>query len=153
MLRAKIQWRSRVARRYVRRPSTRRGGLCCGEWSGIRSAIRWRWRALLVPGGWLFGHDAIRETPDGDERIQIKGRAFDKTSKRSQRIGKIKAEAACDKAILVLLDNATLEPVEMWEAAYEQAMTHLKMPGSKARSERGSMSVNAFKKIAQAIWP
>ncbi len=101
----------------------------------------------------MAGHDAIRETSNGDERIQIKGRAFDRTSKRSQRIGKIKAEAACDKVILVLLDNATLEPVEMWEAAYDQVIVHLKKPGSKARNERGSMSVTAFKKIAEAVWP
>jgi hypothetical protein len=106
----------------------------------------------LVPPR-MAGHDAIRKTPDGDERIQIKGRAFDKTSKRSQRIGKIKAEAACDKVILVLLDNTTLNPLEMWEAAYGEVITHLKRPGSKARNERGSMSVTAFKKIAKAIWP
>lgn len=106
----------------------------------------------LVPPR-MSGHDAIRKTPNGDERIQIKGRAFDKASKRSQRIGKIKAEAACDKVILVLLDNTTLDPVEMWEASYDQVISHLKRPGSKARNERGSMSVSAFKKIAEAIWP
>ncbi len=106
----------------------------------------------LVPPR-LSGHDAIRKTPNGEERIQIKGRAFDRNSKRSQRIGKIKAEAACDKVILVLLDNTTLDPVEMWEASYDKVISHLKRPGSKARNERGSMSVSAFKKIAEAIWP
>jgi hypothetical protein len=109
-------------------------------------------RLRLVPPR-MAGHDAIRETSNGDERIQIKGRAFDTTSKRSQRIGKIKSGAACDKVILVLLDSATLEPVEMWEAAYDRVMAHLNRPGSRARNERGSMSVTAFKKIAEAVWP
>ena len=63
------------------------------------------------------GHDAIRDTPFGRERIQIKGRAYDGT-KPGQRLGRIKLDAACDTVILVLLDNATLEPREMWEAPY-----------------------------------
>lgn len=99
------------------------------------------------------GHDAIRKTRYGDERIQIKGRAFDRIGKRSQRIGRIKAAAACDKVILALLDNATLEPIEMWEAPYVAVVTHLEKPGSRARNERGSMSVSAFKKLAKPIWP
>jgi hypothetical protein len=50
-------------------------------------------------------------------------------------------------------EKCGLNPLEMWEAAYDQVITHLKRPGSKARNERGSMSVTAFKKIAKAIWP
>ena len=107
---------------------------------------------ILVPPR-TPGHDATRKTPNGEERIQIKGRAFDRASKRSQRIGSIKAGAACDKVIMALLDNTTLEPVGMWEARYDDVVTHLEKPGSRARNERGSMSVSAFKRIAQPIWP
>jgi len=99
------------------------------------------------------GYDAIRTTQNGKERIQIKGRAFGETSKRSQRLGRIKPGAACDKIILVLLDNCTLEPVEMHEAIYERVVEHLMAPGSKARNERGAMSVSAFKRLATPIWP
>jgi hypothetical protein len=99
------------------------------------------------------GYDAIRITPNGAERIQIKGRAFGETSKRSQRLGRIKSGAACDKIILVLLDNSTLEPVEMHEAVYHRVVEHLTAPGSKARNERGAMSVSAFKRLATPIWP
>jgi hypothetical protein len=107
-------------------------------------------KLTLVPPR-MSGHDAIRKMPNGDERIQIKGRAFDKVIKRSQRIGRIKVGAACDKVILVLLDNTTLDPVEMWEARYDAVVAHLKKSGSRARNERGSMSVGAFKKMAQRI--
>ena len=62
------------------------------------------------------GYDAVRRMPDGtEERIQIKGRAFGDRSK-SHRLGTIKRGSACNHVLLVLLDNATLEPREMWEA-------------------------------------
>jgi hypothetical protein len=109
-------------------------------------------KLTLVPPR-TSGHDAIRKTPKDEERIQIKGRALDSASKKSQRIGSIKADAACDKVIVVLLENRTLEPVGMWEANYEDVITHLEKPGSRARNDRGSMSVSASKKIAQPIWP
>jgi hypothetical protein len=59
----------------------------------------------LVPAR-TAGYDALR----GKERIQIKGRAYSKNSKKSQRISKIRLDAPCDAVLLVLLDNATLEP-------------------------------------------
>jgi hypothetical protein len=107
---------------------------------------------ILVPPR-TEGHDAIRKTPNGDERIQIKGRAFGEDSKPSQRLGIIKHGAACDTVLLVLLDNATLEPVSMWEAPYGSVTTRLLEPRSKARNERGAMSVHDFKKIAKIVWP
>jgi hypothetical protein len=99
------------------------------------------------------GYDAIRRTASGEERIQIKGRAFGEDSKPSQRLGKIKHGAACDKVLLVLLNNATLEPETMWEAPYAAVTKRLLEPGSKARNERGAMSVHDFKKIARIVWP
>ena len=56
------------------------------------------------------GYDAIRHDPNGPVRIQIKGRAFGTDSSRSQRLGRIKPNAACDIVLLVLLDNASLDP-------------------------------------------
>jgi hypothetical protein len=99
------------------------------------------------------GHDAIRKTSLGDERIQIKGRAFGENSKRRQRLGSIKPGAACDTVLLVLLDNATLEPVGIWEAPYDRIVSKLAEPGSKARNERGSLSISAFKQMARPVWP
>ena len=109
-------------------------------------------KLILVPPR-TEGYDAIRKTPKGEERIQIKGRAFGDNSKASQRLGTIKHGATCDKVLLVLLDNATLEPVTMWEAPYSAVTKRLLEPGSKARNVRGAMSVHDFKKLAQLIWP
>lgn len=98
------------------------------------------------------GYDAIRLTPQGERRIQIKGRAFGDHSARSQRLGRIKRGAACDAVVLVLLDSATFEPREIWEADYATVEARLSIPGSKAR-DRGALGISEFKKIAFQIWP
>lgn len=98
------------------------------------------------------GHDALRKTPNGVQRIQIKGRAVKRNSNRSQRVGTIKRGAACDSVLLVLLDQATLEPLEMWEASYPAVEERLAVPGSKSR-DRGALGVAEFKKLAHKVWP
>jgi hypothetical protein len=98
------------------------------------------------------GYDAIRQTSNGPERIQIKGRAYGEDTKASQRLSRIKADALCDAVILVLLDSRTLDPREMWEAPFSAVAARLAVPGSKAR-ERGSLGVAEFKRVARRIWP
>jgi hypothetical protein len=98
------------------------------------------------------GYDALRHTPQGHQRIQIKGRAYGKEAKPSQRLGTIKRGAACDAVLLILLDNRTLEPVEMWEAPYPAVEERLNHPGSKSR-DRGALGVSEFKRLARRIWP
>jgi hypothetical protein len=98
------------------------------------------------------GYDAIRQTADGPQRVQIKGRAFGDDAKPSQRVGTIKRGAPCDAVLLVLLNNKTLEPREMWEASMADVETRLAMPGSKAR-DRGSLGVREFKRLARRVWP
>jgi hypothetical protein len=100
----------------------------------------------LVPAR-TVGFDALR----GSERIQIKGRAYGANAKPGQRMSRIKLDAPCDTVLLVLLDNATLEALEMWEAPYQVVCEALSRPGSKAR-ERGALGVDSFKRIAQRIW-
>lgn len=100
------------------------------------------------------GHDAIRELEDGTrQRVQIKGRAYDPRSRASQRIGTIKTESECDIVMLVLLANTSLEPVEIWEAPFRAVLTRLLEPGSKARNERGALSVADFRRIGIKTWP
>lgn len=99
------------------------------------------------------GYDAIRRTDQGDVRVQIKGRALGADAKPGQRLGRIKPGAACDVVILAVLDPATLDPVEMWEASYDTVVERLEVPGSKARNERGALSVREFKRLATLVWP
>jgi hypothetical protein len=96
------------------------------------------------------GFDALR----GKERIQIKGRAYGGDAKPGQRISRIKADAPCDIVLLVLLDSATLDPREMWEAPIESVRERLACPGSKSR-ERGVLGVAEFQRLplAHRVWP
>ena len=80
------------------------------------------------------------------------GRAYGLDAKPGPRIGRIKKGAACDKVLLVLLDNKTLEPREMWEVDDADVTKRLDVPGSKAR-ERGSLGVSDFRRMARKIWP
>ncbi|MDR3489800.1 MAG: hypothetical protein P4M05_33540 [Bradyrhizobium sp.] len=93
------------------------------------------------------GYDALR----GTERIQIKGRAYGEKTK-GQRMSRIKADAPCDTVLLVLLDSATLDAREMWEAPFPAVAKLLVLTQSKAR-ERGSLAVAEFKSIARKVWP
>jgi hypothetical protein len=101
------------------------------------------------------GYDAIRNGPNGPVFIQIKGRAYGDDAKPGQRLGRIKTDAQCDIVLLVLLDNATLEPREMWEAPFPEVITRLAEPGSKARNERGALSVSDFRRLrsVRRVWP
>lgn len=100
------------------------------------------------------GYDAIRREGKNKQRIQIKGRAYGKDAKPSQKLGTIKRGSPCDAVLLVLLDNRTLDPREMWEAPMAAVEKRLAVPGSKARA-RGALSVNEFKKhcLARQVWP
>lgn len=98
------------------------------------------------------GYDGIRRSKTGIQRVQIKGRAYGDDAKPGQRLGTIKRGAACDAVLLVLLDNRTLEPREMWEASYSAVEDRLGVPGSKARA-RGALGVREFKRLARKIWP
>jgi hypothetical protein len=99
------------------------------------------------------GYDAIRKGPDGKaERIQIKGRALLPGSKPGQRVGKLDLTKPWDLAMLVLLDE-TFTTTAIYEAdrtALEEALT---TPGSRARNERGQLSVSKFKSVGQRIYP
>lgn len=98
------------------------------------------------------GYDAIRQTTGGPQRIQIKGRAYGEAAKPGQRLGIMKSGAPCDRVLLVLLDNGTLEPREMWEAPIAAVEERLAVPGSKARA-RGALRMNEFKRLARRVWP
>lgn len=98
------------------------------------------------------GYDAIRRTRKGKQRIQIKSRAYGDDAKPGQLLGTIKRGAPCDSVLLVLLDNRTLDPREMWEAPMTAVEKRLAVPRSKARA-RGALRVSEFKNLARQVWP
>lgn len=97
------------------------------------------------------GYDAIEKKRGVERRLQIKGRCILNGSSRSQRLGRIDVKKKCDAVLMVLLDqhfNAT----QIYEASWWRVVNELKLPGSKARNERGSLGIAKFKKIATLRW-
>lgn len=97
------------------------------------------------------GYDAIRKVGKKVTKVQIKGRRISRDPKPGQRIGRISLEHEWDTVVLVLLDE-DFEPVGIYEAQRPDIEQALLAPGSKARNERGALSVSKFKSIAELVW-
>jgi len=54
--------------------------------------------------------------------------------------------------LLVLLDEH-YNPTEIYEASRPRVTEALTAPGSKARNDRGQLSISKFKSIGRQIWP
>jgi len=101
------------------------------------------------------GYDAFCQRRRGRETFQIKGRAVSSTDKYRGRVPKIDCSKPFDAVLLVLLNKASFEPLEIWRAERDAVRQRLTAAGSKARNERGSMGIAQFKSIAGArrVWP
>lgn len=98
------------------------------------------------------GYDAIENIKGRKRRLQIKGRCLQKGCKPGQRLGSISAAKPWDAVLLVLLDE-NFNAIEIHEAPRRKIIAALSAPGSKARNERGALSVAKFKKIGKLRWP
>ena len=94
------------------------------------------------------GYDAV--TSDG-RRIQIKARCVLPGSKTGQRVGRIRLDHPWDNVALILMDE-DFEPLAIYEAKRSDIEVALKAPGSRARNERGALSVAKFKAISNCVW-
>jgi hypothetical protein len=97
------------------------------------------------------GYDALRWSGDTCERLQIKGRCVLDASKSGQKIGSIRLRHDWDAVLLVLLD-VDFEATAIYEATRDAIHEALTAPGSKARNERGALSISKFKSIGRLIW-
>lgn len=97
------------------------------------------------------GYDAIRRRGSTVEHLQVKGRCI-LNSNPGQRLGRIDLSKEWDGVLLVLLDP-DLEPTAIYEADRRDIERALLSPGSRARNERGALSVSKFKSIGRKVWP
>jgi hypothetical protein len=98
------------------------------------------------------GFDGWLERDGRQLRVQIKGRAVPWTSRYGGRCPAIKCGDLFDIVLLVLIDNVTMRPREIWEANEAAVAMRLAEGDSKARNERGAMGINQFKNIGRLIW-
>lgn len=85
-------------------------------------------------------------------RVQIKGRAVRWAARYVGRCPAIKCGDQFDIVLLVLIDQDTMRPGEIWEAKEADVINRLAAPGSKSRNERNSMGISQFKSIATLVW-
>lgn len=97
------------------------------------------------------GFDALREEQGKVIRLQVKGRCLLNKSTPGQRVGNIRLDHEWDAVLLVLMDQ-DFEVLCIYEATREEIKEALLKPGSKARNERGALSVSKFKSIGQLVW-
>ena len=97
------------------------------------------------------GYDAV-EVVDGTERLlQIKGRCVLNKSKRGQQLGAIRTDTEWDAVLMVLLDD-NLDAYAIYEADRDKVLKALAAPGSRARNERGALSLSKFRAIGRLRW-
>ena len=66
-------------------------------------------------------------------------------------MGSISLDKKWDTVVLVLLDEG-YEPVSILEANRRKLRAALKRPGSKARNERGQLSIGQFRALSAELW-
>jgi hypothetical protein len=99
------------------------------------------------------GWDASRQRADGSsEKLQIKGRWLMNGSRPSAKVGAIDVKSEFDAVLLVLLD-ADLSPMEILRAERSKVVAALTEKGSIARTVRGQMSISKFRQISIRVWP
>lgn len=97
------------------------------------------------------GYDAVRRVDGREEFIQIKSRAMADNPNPGQRLGSINLEKEWDVVLLALLGH-DFQVREIHEAKRPKIEKELRRPGSKARNERGSLTVNKFVSIGRMVW-
>ena len=95
------------------------------------------------------GYDGVRKS-DG-RRYQIKGRCLMPDCKPGQRLDRIDTKKEFDAVLLVLLDDR-FDALAIYEAERVPVLAALTAPGSKARNERGALSLSKFKSIGRLVW-
>ena len=98
------------------------------------------------------GFDASRRVGSRTQRVEIKGRRVVGALKPGSRVGAIRLDRVWDVVLLVLLDEQ-FRPTEILEAKRGPIERELTRPGSKARNERGQLSVSQFRRAAKRVWP
>lgn len=98
------------------------------------------------------GYDATQIRDGRVCRIQIKGRAVSSADRYRGPCPAIKCGDQFDFVWLVLLDRASLDALEIWEAS-EVAVADRLAGVSAAKQKRNVLAITQFKSIATKIWP
>lgn len=97
------------------------------------------------------GVDALRDTEQGLERVQIKGRVIFDPSKSGQRVGQLNLDADWDVVLLVLMDEE-YRCTDIFSVTKQVLLTALTEQKDGKVNVRGALSVKKFQAIAEHFW-
>lgn len=105
-------------------------------------------RALDEP---MSGVDALLDTKQGVERVQIKGRVIFDPSKTGQRVGQLNLDADWDLVVLVVM-NEDYQCTAIYSVTKAQLLKELDEQHEGKNNARGALSVKKFQAIAEQVW-
>ncbi|MEH6358381.1 MAG: hypothetical protein V7745_05295 [Pseudomonadales bacterium] len=105
-------------------------------------------RALDEP---MSGVDALRDTEQGVERVQIKGRVIFDAKKTGQRVGQLNLDADWDEVVLVMM-NEDYQCTAIFSVTKTQLLVVLDEQQEGKNNARGALSVKKFQAIAEQVW-
>jgi hypothetical protein len=99
----------------------------------------------------MNGVDALRDTEQGVERVQIKGRVIFDAKKNSQRVGQLNLDANWDEIVLVMM-NEDYQCTAIFSVTKTQLCLVLDEQQGGKNNTRGALSVKKFQAISQQVW-
>lgn len=96
--------------------------------------------------------DGLLNSPQGDKKVQVKGRVIFNADKQGQRVGQLNLDADWDVLVLVLM-NDQYETTEIYQLERDRLLAELTDVKSAHKKSRGAISVKKFIAISQLCWP
>lgn len=106
---------------------------------------------MRTPEQLEHGVDALRESEQGIERVQIKGRVIFNPNKSGQRVGQLNLDADWDVVLLVLM-NEDYQCTAIYSLTKTQLLVALTEQKDGKTNVRGALSVKKFQAIAEQVW-
>lgn len=95
--------------------------------------------------------DALWDTAQGVERVQVKGRVIFDVKKSGQRVGQLNLDAEWNRVLLVLM-NEDYQCTRIYSVMKNTLLSALTETSNGKTNVRGAISVKKFQAIADLLW-
>lgn len=95
--------------------------------------------------------DALWATPEGNKKVQVKGRVIFEPTKSGYRVGQFNLDADWDIIVLVLM-NQDYETYRIYRLDRERLLEVIAGVEGGKKNVRGAMSVKKFAAVSQLCW-
>lgn len=95
--------------------------------------------------------DALWLTPEGEKKVQVKGRVIFEPKKSGYRVGQFNLDADWHIIVLVLM-NQDYETYQIYRLERERLLEIIADEKEGKKNARGAMSVKKFIAISQLCW-